>query len=459
MRLFKIVNTATFRLTALNVALFAVAVIALGVIVYLTTIATLEGRLDGRIADEMTTLKAAFATGGMAKLVPEVRAHELKPPAGALKYLLLDPAGTRLAGNLPALKTRAGWSTVESRESDGDITRYRVLTSALAGGARLTVGANREEMDETEQTIFDAVVAAFAAVIGLGIIGGIALSNLLLHRVDAIRRTADAIIAGDFTQRVPVQGTDDDFDRLALTLNRMLDRIGELMETLRQISADIAHDLKTPLAHLRQGLESTQRRATTLDEHNAAIDRAIARADEILAIFNALLRIAQIEAGSRRADFQAFDLSAVFTHVVEAFAPAIADAGKTLDTAIAPGIRFVGDRESVTQMLANLLENAIHHTPAGTRVKMSLSRARGCLMGVVSDNGPGVPAQERTRIFQRLYRLERSRSTPGSGLGLSLVKAVADLNGIALEVTDAEPGLRIAMRFPDEPRIAPPQHP
>jgi signal transduction histidine kinase len=456
-RLFRIVNTATFRLTALNVLLFAVAVIVLGVIVYLTTIATLEGRLDGRIAGEMTTLKTAFAAGGMAKLVPEVRAHQLKPPAGSLKYLLLGPDGARLAGNLPMLQTQAGWSTVKSHGSDGDITRYRILTAALAGGARLAVGANREEIDETEQTIFDAALTAFAAVIGLGIIGGIALSNLLLHRVDSIRRTADAIIAGDFTRRVPVRGSGDDFDRLSLTLNRMLDRIGELMETLRQVSSDIAHDLKTPLAHLRQGLEATQRQAKTLDEQNAAIDLAISKSDEILAIFNALLRTAQIEAGTRCADFHAFDLSAVFVHVAGAFVPAATDAGKTLDTVIEPAIKVVGDRELITQMLANLVENAIHHTPKGTRIAVSLDRERGRIIGAVSDDGLGVPPQERQRIFQRLYRLERSRSTPGSGLGLSLVKAVADLNGIALEILDAGPGLRIVMRFPDEPGTRAPQ--
>jgi signal transduction histidine kinase len=445
----RIINTATFRLTALYALLFAIAVAVLGVIVYQVTAAALEHRLDARIEGEMTALKAAFAAGGLARLIPDVRAHQQTLSAGPLEYLLLGADGERLAGNLATMPAQFGWSNIERKDSDGDVSRHRVLAAALVGGARLAIGANREDTDEVEHTILDAFLSAFGAVVALGIIVGIALSHALLKRVETIRRTAEAIIAGDFTQRVPVRGTGDEFDRLSLTLNRMLDRITELMESLRQVSADIAHDLKTPLAHLRQRLETTQRHAQSVEEHNAAIDLAIAQADEILAIFSALLRIAQIEAGTRRADFRDLDLSAVFANVVDAFAPAVADAGKHLDAKIKPAIRICGDRELLTQMLANLIENAIRHTPAGTRIEVSLGCDCSRIVGTVSDNGPGTPAEERERIFQRFYRLERSWSTPGSGLGLSLVKAVADLHGIVLEVRDAEPGFLIVMRFPE----------
>jgi signal transduction histidine kinase len=445
----RVFRTATFRLAALYVLLFATSVAVLGVVVYLATAAALDRRLDARIAGEMETLKSAFQAGGLPRLEAEVRTHQRTRPAGPLDYLVFDAGGARLVGDLPIVPTQAGWSNVEDRESDGDISHRRVLVAALAGGTRLAVGADREQIDELEESILNGFASAFGAVIILGSIGGIALSLALLKRVETIRRTAEAIIAGDLAQRVPVRGTNDDLDRLSQTLNRMLDRIAELMESLRQVSADIAHDLKTPLARLRQRLETTQTRAQSVEEHNATIEAAIAEVDEILGIFSALLRIAQIEAGTRRSGFRDLDLSAVFANVADAFAPAAEDAGKRIDAKIKPAIRFSGDRELLTQMLANLVENAIRHTPAGTRIEVSLGSDRERIVGAVTDNGHGAPVEERERIFQRFYRLEHSRSTPGSGLGLSLVKAVADLHGIALDVRDAEPGLQIVMRFPD----------
>ena len=450
MRLPRILNTATFRLAALYAVLFAVSVAVLGVIAYLVTAAALERRLDARIEGEMAALKAAFTSGGIARLAPEVRAHQQTLPAGPLEYRLLGAEGQRLAGKLPIVPARIGWSNVERVESDGDVSRRRILVAPLAGAARLAIGADREQIEEVEQAILDGFVSAFGAVLVLGIAGGVALSFAFLKRVETIRRTAEAIIAGDLTQRVPVRGTGDDLDRLSQTLNRMLDRISELMESLRHISADIAHDLKTPLARLRQRLETTQTHAQSVEENNAAIEAAIIHIDEILTTFGALLRIAQIEAGTRRAGFRELDLSTVFADVVDAFTPAAEDSGKRLAAKIKPAVRISGDRELLTQMLANLVENAIRHTPTGTHIEISLGSDRDRIVGTVTDNGPGVPADERERIFKRFYRLEHSRSTPGSGLGLSLVKAVADLHGIALEVRDAEPGLQIVMRFPEK---------
>ncbi len=449
MNLPRVLRTATFRLAALYVVLFATSVIVLGAIVYLVTVGALERRLDARIAGEMTSLKYAFQAGGLARLEADVRIHQRTRPAGALDYLVIGPGGEWLTGTLPALPTRLGWSDMERKESDGDVSHRRILTAALGGGVRLAIGADREQIEETKQDIFDGFASAFGAVVLLGSIGGVALSFSLLKRVETIRRTAEAIIAGDLTRRVPVGTSNDDFDRLAQTLNHMLDRMGELMESLRQVSADIAHDLKTPLARLRQGLEATQTRSQSAAANGAAIQAAIVQVDEILGIFGALLRIAQIEAGTRRAGFRALDLSAVFADVVDAFAPAAEDAGKRLDAKIKPGIGFLGDRELLTQMLANLVDNAIRHTPTGTRIEVAISSDRERIVAAVTDNGRGAPAEERERMFQRFYRLEHSRSTPGSGLGLSLVKAVADLHGIGLAICNAEPGLQVVMRFPE----------
>ncbi|MBS0535503.1 MAG: HAMP domain-containing protein [Proteobacteria bacterium] len=447
MRPSKLIHTATFRLTSLTVLLFALAVTVLGAGLYLTTCAMLDGRLDRRVSDEMTRYEAAFASGGLPRLLETARAHETALPAGQLKYAVADAGGKVLAGDLSGMPKQTGWSNVTSVEEDGDVSRLRVLAADLPGGLRIAIGANREEVEETKQSVFNGIVSVFAAVVVLGIIGGGALSLALMKRVETIRRTADAIIAGDFTQRVPVRGTGDDFDRLAETLNHMLDRITGLMESLRQVSTDIAHDLKTPLAHLRQRLEVAGQTARSNEEHAAAIDGAIDKVDDILATFDALLRIAQIEAGTRRANFSDVDLSAVVANVVEAFSPAAVDGGRSVVVDIAPDIHVAGDRQLLTQLFANLVENAIHHTPSGTRISVALVRDGQGAVAVVRDDGRGVPAAERELIFRRFYRLERSRSTPGNGLGLSLVKAVADLHGVIVGVEDAGPGLIVVMTF------------
>lgn len=447
MRPDKLIHTATFRLTALTVLLFAVAVAVLGAGLYLLTGAMLERRLDHHVRAEMATFEAAFATGGLPRLLEAVRAHEPVQPVGPLRYGVTDAGGTMLAGDLRDMPKVAGWSNVTRLEDDGDVSRLRVLVAGLSGGLKVAVAADREEVEETKQAVLNGIVSAFTAVVVLGIIGGAGLSLALLKRVETIRRTAEAIIAGDFAQRIPVRGTSDDFDRLSQTLNRMLDRITGLTESLRQVSTDIAHDLKTPLAHLRQRLEAAERTARSGGDHAAAIEGAIGKVDDILATFDAMLRIAQVEAGTRRANFGDVDLSEVFTNVLEAFAPAASDGGRHIDAAVAPGIHVIGDRQLLTQMLANLVENALHHTPAGTRIAASLIRRGDQAVAVVADNGPGVPASDHELIFRRFYRLERSRSTAGNGLGLSLVKAVADLHHVNIEIGDAGPGLTVAVTF------------
>jgi signal transduction histidine kinase len=434
------------------VLLFAASVAALGAITYLATSVALERRLDVRIEREMTSLRASFQSSGIDQLVAEVRKHEQSHPNGLLDYLVVGPRGEPLAGHLSRAPARSGWANRDYSESDGDVTRLRVLVAPLPGGVRLVIAADREPIEEIKQAILFGFLSAFSAVIALGTLGGIALSLALLKRVETIRRTAEAIIAGDLSQRVPVRGTNDDLDRLSQTLNQMLDRIAELMESLRQVSADIAHDLKTPLARLRQRLETVQAHAQSVDEQNLGIEAAIIHIDEILATFGALLRISQIEAGTRRAGFRTFDLSDTFIIVTDAFAPAAEDAGKTFTAKISPDIRILGDRELLTQMLANVVDNAIRHTPSGTRIAVSLVKDHNGIVGTVADNGPGAPAEEHQRLFQRFYRLEQSRSTPGNGLGLSLVKAVADLHGIALDIRDAGPGLQVVMRFSDAPQ-------
>jgi signal transduction histidine kinase len=285
-------------------------------------------------------------------------------------------------------------------------------------------------------------------VLVLGIGGGLLLSAAFLRRVDMITRTADAIIAGDLSRRIERTGSGDDLDHLSATLNAMLDRITGLMENLRQVSNDIAHDLRTPLTRLRQDLEVAQKRDLSAADLRRAIESAGVEADVLLETFSALLRIAQIEAGSRRSAFRAVDLSDVVRTVADAYAPAVEESGRALISEIAAALEVSGDRGLLSQLFVNLVENALHHTPPGTAITLRLTRGPVGVVAEVADTGLGIPAEERGKVFRRFYRLERSRTTPGSGLGLSMVAAIVDLHHAAIELLDNKPGLRVVIRFP-----------
>jgi signal transduction histidine kinase len=311
--------------------------------------------------------------------------------------------------------------------------------------ARLAVGADLELADEINATVGGAIAWWILVLAGVAAAGGALASRAMRRQINAITGTADAIISGDLAQRVPLRGTGDDFDRLAAALNRMLDRIGELMESLRQMSNDVAHSLRSPLTRLRQRLESVRDESASPEEWRAHSGAAIAELDTILETFSALLRIAQVGSGTERAGFREVDLTEVFLTICEAFTPAAEDEGKTLVAEIAPNVVTFGDKDLLTQMLANVVENALLYTPRGTRIVVRL-----CSVGpvaTVSDNGPGVSTAERDRIFDRFYRAARDPGVPGVGLGLALVSAIANLHGIAVAAEGNGPGLRIVMRF------------
>jgi signal transduction histidine kinase len=321
-----------------------------------------------------------------------------------------------------------------------------VLTNALPGGYALRIGDDDARNDALEQTVFAGFGWAFAGVVVLGILSGLGLSYGVHRRLTAMSGAAEAIINGDFSRRIPVRGSDDDLDRLAATFNRMLDRITLLMESLRQVSNDVAHDLRTPLTRLRQRLEAS-RTARTTPERTAAISGALEEVDAILDTFAALLRIAQIEGGARRTAFRPVDLTALARAVVGDFAPSAEDAGQRLTLEDGDPLAVDGDPELLTQMLVNLVENALRHAGGKAHVSVRVAAESGGAVVAVADDGPGVPPVERERIFDRFYRLERSRSTPGSGLGLALVAAVARLHGATVTLADASPGLDVRVAF------------
>jgi signal transduction histidine kinase len=436
-------RSSSLRLAALYTAAFALAVVALGLITLLTTRSALSQQFDARIRSEAAALTQEFKSEGLDGVLQAVRERDETP--GALDYGLVGPDGSPLAGRLAHSGATVGWSTAMEPQTDGAAEPLRVLTVALPGGYHLLVGDDEARIAVLDGAVLSGFGWAFAGVVVLGVAGGYALSIGVTRRLAAISGTAEAIIDGDFSRRIAVRGSSDDLDHLAETINRMLDRISTLMESLRQVSNDVAHDLRTPLTRLRQRLEAAQAQES---ERGEAIEGALGDLDSILETFAALLRIAQIEGGARRAAFRATDLSQLARTVVDAFSPSAEDVRRSLRFEGEAAVVIDGDPELLTQMLVNLIENALRHTEEGASIRVGVARDPGGVRLWVTDNGPGAPEAERERLFDRFYRLERSRSEPGNGLGLALVSAVAKLHGAEVRLHDADPGLEARIGFP-----------
>jgi signal transduction histidine kinase len=436
-------RSTSLRLAAAYTAAFSLAVALLGLITILSTRAALTQQFDARLSADQAPVVEGFDSTGLSGLLREMGEASVGP--NALLYGVQSEDGRPIRGPLAALRTPDGVSTLRMNIG-GRLQTVRILTTDLGHRYRLLAGDPSAPIDALSETVLTRFTLAFATLLVLGIAAGLALSRAVQKRMAAISGTAEAIIDGDLGRRVPVRG-DDDLSRLAVTLNRMLDRIGALMDSLRQVTSDVAHDLRTPLNRLRQRLERSARQAGD-PAHKAEIEGALNDVDAILATFAALLRISEVEAGARRAAFRRLDLRALARAVAEDFAPAAEDTGHRLEFEDGPPVWIEGDPELLTQMTINLVENALRHTPAGCVVRLSADQASGEPALTVSDNGPGVPEAERARLFDRFYRLERSRSTPGSGLGLPLVQAVARLHRGEASLAGGSPGLRARVVFP-----------
>ena len=454
-------RTYSFRITLLYFALLGASVLILFGVIYWVTADFMRNQLRAAIKADEFYLTDAFAVGGVDGLAAEIARRGGTPGRTPNYYLLEDPTGKRIAGNLEPRAAVTGWQEVpipphlDSDEvaAPGEVDVLLARGRMLSNGWFLLVGQNEDRFGDFQDQIVRIAGWSLAGVFVLAVLGGRAISASMLRRVAAITDASSEIMRGNLGRRIALRGTGDEFDHLSANLNEMLDRIQMLMDGLKQVSNDIAHDLRTPLSHLRQRLEDARDKATSAAEYRGAVETAIGATDEILATFGALLRIAQIESGTRRAAFAPVDLSAVARMIAETYGPVAEDRGQHLTSRIAEGVTVNGDRQLLTQLLANLVENAVRHSPAKTTISLALDdRPDGALMSV-RDDGPGIPADERRKVFRRFYRLDTSRTTPGSGLGLSLVAAIADLHRIAVELANAEPGLLVTLRFP---RMGPP---
>jgi signal transduction histidine kinase len=441
-------NSAAYRIAFVYSAAIAVGIALLGVIVYWAMHVAFTQQVDATIQDEADTMVLEYRDGGAEELASAIKDHERLSTNEQLYYAVFLPDGRRSVGALNTKMPPPGFSDIIFIDPVEGPDSARALAVDLSDHSRLVIAADREWIEQIDQTVLETFLAGFLAVVALGIGGALLLGGYLKRRLTAIGSTAEAIIGGDLSRRMPTSGRDDEFDQLAGVLNSMLEEIGRLLENLRQVSSDVAHDLRTPLARLRNALEQSVSGRGSGDGRRQVIDDAIARVDDILSLFAAILRISEVESGQIRRLFAPFDLSALVTDLAESYAPAIREAGRSLTWSVTPGVSFRGDRELIAQAVTNLLENAQRHTPEGTAIHVGLEQAGGRVLIRVLDSGPGVAAKDRAIIAKRFIQLESSRSTEGHGLGLNLVAAIARLHHGELLFADNAPGLVAEISLP-----------
>ena len=445
----RILRSAAFRLALIYAGLFTVSAGVLFATVFVIATAALQSDMKAVLRTEALQLAEIHRHSGLLGLAEQVTRRMNFRTRGPIYYLVQAPTHQVVVGNLPGMPPVEGVVDFVRDHDPGDPEDARSKLTGfgltLRDGSFILVAQDANRLIDMQHAIVQAFAWAGALTLLLAIGGGVLLGSNFVRRIDTIGRTSRAIMEGDLSARIPVRGNNDEIDQLVVGLNAMLDRIQQLMDGLRQVTSDIAHDLRTPLSRLRQRLEDARERAATTGEYEAATEAAIAEADGLLDIFSALLRIAQIEAGAQKSAFAEVDLSALLKSIADAYAPPAEDAGHKLDAAIDDGVAITGDRQLLAQLFSNLVENALSHTPAGSTVRLVLRRTATGFEAQLTDNGPGIPEAEREKVLDRFYRLDRSRTTKGSGLGLALVKAIASLHGLSLALKDNNPGLAVVV--------------
>jgi signal transduction histidine kinase len=449
----RLLQSAGFRFAALFTVLFGAASVTLIAVLWISTAAALDRQVLAAIRADAVALTERWRNGGEGGLVDAIEERLATDLTNESIYLLQDQYGAKLAGNLVNWPANVELGMIFTRTRimhDGIPADARVLARDL-GGLRLLVGRDESERLQLRLLLTEGVVWSLGASLLLAMIGAALVRRALERRLEPVMRTAQHIAGGDLSRRVPVAGRADEFDRLAGSMNTMLDRIQALMQGIKSVSDAIAHDLRTPIARARTKLEEAVETASGEAALRAAMEQGIADLDQISRIFQALLRIAEAEAGARRAAFAEFDLVTVLRDAEEFYGVAAEAREQRLEASFPDSIMMVGDRDLVLQAVANLLDNAIKFTPDGGVIRLLARERDDDLIEVaVADSGPGLSADERARAGERFFRADASRNTPGSGLGLSLVRAVATLHGGRVELGDAvlgatPPGLEVRM--------------
>ncbi|HUO97107.1 MAG TPA: ATP-binding protein [Rhizomicrobium sp.] len=450
----RIFQTETFRLSAIYAGLFLGSMLLLIALVYFLVSHAFEASLLRDARDDLAAIRKAYFLAKKGKELHEAKEmiDDRLLASDSMDLFLLQRNGKAIAGNLPAMRPilgtqRFGYVPPPGAGADASGTLLG-QGAAVAPGVYAFVGRDLFSLGRAENEVLAAFGLTLAAMLGVAVGGGLVVSRSFVRRVDTITATCRSIMAGRLNERIPVRSARNELDQLGATVNQMLDRINALMEGVTQVSNDIAHDLRTPLTHLRYKLERARLSARDVGQYQSAVDAAIADCDELIAMFGALLRIAQIESGSRRAGMQAIDAADVLRDLVTLYGPALDDSGHPFGADIGPGLHLNGDPQLLLRLFSNLIDNAIHHTPVGTAIALSACRVGGAIRVAIADAGPGIPPEDREKVFRRFYRREQSRTTPGSGLGLALASAIADLHGARIFLEDNRPGLRAVVEIP-----------
>ncbi|WP_295399452.1 HAMP domain-containing sensor histidine kinase [uncultured Thiocystis sp.] len=447
-------RSSTFRLALLYVFLLGVSVAILLGFIYWSTAGYMDRQATATIDAEIRGLAEQYHQRGLNGLTTLIAKQVALDPAGSSVYLLVDDKLERILGNLDRwpseLPDAEGWMRFRLRERGPDQTEEheaRAQVFLLRGGLRLLVGRDVRDLEATRALIINALSWGLAITAAMALLGSWLMSASLVRRLEAINQTSREIMEGDLSRRIRLNGSGDDFDQLAISLNRMLERIETLMAGVRQVSDNIAHDLRTPLTRMRNKLEILGVELPDAGAARTLAEEALADADEMLATFNALLRIARIESGSRRAAFAPLDLTALVGDVAELYEPVASEREQRLEYRAFGTAWIVGDRDLLFQALTNLVDNAIKYTHSRGDIILSVGSDFLRARVVVADNGPGIPSQLRQLVFRRFFRGDGSRSTLGNGLGLSLVHAVAQLHHATIDLSDNQPGLRVTLSF------------
>jgi signal transduction histidine kinase len=455
----RLVRTHAFRLAGLYFAVFVLSVLGVLFFVYWTSADFVERQTETTLDAEISGLAEQYAQRGLSGLVQIVAARSAGDRGDGMLYLVATAEGRPLAGNISGWPAGASASAgslsfqIEVPGKRGEESHpARAKLFVIPDGYRLLVGRDIGDAAAFRDRVKTTLIWSGLLALAIGLVGGTVMSRNMLRRVEEVNRTAERVIAGNLSDRVPRLGTADEFDQLAANLNSMLDQIERLMAGMREVTDNVAHDLKTPLARLRARLELALLAPGNTAAQIEAIRAAIGEADRMLATFNALLSIAEAEAGAGSETAERLDLGELAAAVAELYEPVAEEKGFAMRLNCAPGVLIRGDRHLLPQALANLLDNALKYgaSPSGaSEITVAVSREGGRAVLEVSDRGPGIPERDRETVFDRFVRLEPSRSTPGNGLGLSLVRAVAHRHNATVVLADNRPGLNVRLEFPE----------
>jgi signal transduction histidine kinase len=447
MRPADLMRRTAFRL-ALGVTLFVLTALVLAsAIGYSLLRQQLVARQDARVTEIFTALQETSQSGDETDLIEAVTTRIRASPDRATVYLLRNAGGRVLAASLPDIWFPPGWSTVPATTLHVPTDYPYRIYAGTAAGYSIVVGLTDADLDDLAEISMGAFGWSALGVLIAAIAAGALIATRIQARITEVEATLHQVAQGDLTARLHVSGRGDDLDQIFGAINRALARLGGLVEAMRQVSADIAHDLRSPLNRLRIRIEAAAVAEARGQPVAADLAAALADSDAISQTFAALLRIAQIEAGTSRQKFTEVDLALVMTSVAEAYAEVAEDSAMTLTCRTGASALVEGDKDLLTQVFANLIENALRHCPPGTAITCAVKTDGARIDASIRDTGPGIPEAERDNVLRRLYRLEKSRTTEGSGLGLALVKAVADLHHADLTLTDARPGLCVSLSF------------